>query len=124
MNTRHASIERIDPAAGQQASTLRTGLLDETINQVRRQRGPAREGLCQPSGPSLMVLVGGDARARLAAASTIAAELELERFRIDLSSVVGKYIGETERNLSLRSVEPAACSSSMRLMACSARARM
>lgn len=124
MNTRHASIERIDPAAGQQALALTTGLLDETINQVRRQRGSAREGLRQSPGPSSMLLVGGDVQARLAAANTIAAELDLEPFRIDLYSVVGKYIGETERNLSLRSVEPAACSSSMRLMACSARARM
>ena len=33
------------------------------------------------------------------AAEVIANELELDLFRIDLSSVVSKYIGETEKNL-------------------------
>ena len=34
------------------------------------------------------------------AAEVVAAELGLDLYRIDLSAVVSKYIGETEKNLS------------------------
>ena len=34
------------------------------------------------------------------AAQTLAAEMKMDLYRIDLSSVVSKYIGETEKNLS------------------------
>jgi hypothetical protein len=46
-----------------------------------------------------IVLSSGDARMSLAAAVVVANELRLDLHRIDLSAVVSKYIGETEKNL-------------------------
>jgi SpoVK/Ycf46/Vps4 family AAA+-type ATPase len=39
------------------------------------------------------------ARGKTTAAEIIAKELRLDLYRIDLSAVVSKYIGETEKNL-------------------------
>lgn len=44
-------------------------------------------------------MVGGSSRQRVAQAKTLAAQLGLTLMRVDLSEVVGKYIGETEKNL-------------------------
>jgi len=38
-------------------------------------------------------------RSRVAAFGTLAAELDRSLFHVDLSRIVGKYIGETEKNL-------------------------
>jgi ATP-dependent 26S proteasome regulatory subunit len=46
------------------------------------------------------LFVGSPGTGKTMAASVIAAELGLELYRIDLSSLVSKYIGETEKNLS------------------------
>lgn len=43
---------------------------------------------------------GGSGTGKTMAAEIIAAELKLDLYRIDLSGVVSKYIGETEKNLS------------------------
>jgi len=53
------------------------------------------------SGKGLVVLFSGPSgTGKTMAASIVARELGLEMYRIDLSSVVSKYIGETEKNLS------------------------
>lgn len=53
--------------------------------------------------PNVMGLVclftGGSGTGKTMAAQVIAGELNLDLFRIDLSQVVSKYIGETEKNL-------------------------
>lgn len=46
-----------------------------------------------------VLLTGGDSVARAQAAQVLARELKLPLYRVDLSAVVGKYIGETEKNL-------------------------
>jgi len=52
-------------------------------------------------GKGLAVLFSGPSgTGKTMAASIIAAELGLQIYRIDLSTVVSKYIGETEKNLS------------------------
>ncbi len=52
-------------------------------------------------GKGLNVLFAGPSgTGKTMAAEIIAGELELELYRIDLSTVVSKYIGETEKNLS------------------------
>jgi SpoVK/Ycf46/Vps4 family AAA+-type ATPase len=51
-------------------------------------------------GPSFRVLfTGPNKKARFSAARALARELQLDLYRIDLSAVVNKYIGETEKNL-------------------------
>jgi AAA+ superfamily predicted ATPase len=51
-------------------------------------------------GLGIVALFSGDSgTGKTMAAEVIAAELELDLFRIDLSMVVSKYIGETEKNL-------------------------
>lgn len=52
-------------------------------------------------GKGLNVLFGGPSGAgKTMAAEIIASELRLDLYKIDLASVVSKYIGETEKNLS------------------------
>jgi len=53
-----------------------------------------------PQGRSLMALFSGPSgTGKTMSAQVIAAELGLDLFRIDLSSVVSKYVGETSHNL-------------------------
>jgi AAA+ superfamily predicted ATPase len=55
-----------------------------------------------PGGRGVTALFAGPpGTGKTMAASVIAAELGLDLFAIDLSTVVNKYIGETEKNLSL-----------------------
>jgi hypothetical protein len=64
---------------------------------VQSQWGMGRHS---PAPDGLAVLFQGHSgTGKTLAASVIAGELGLELYRIDLSSVVSKYIGETEKNL-------------------------
>ena len=80
-------VERIDPR-----SRLKSGGLTDA---VRRELAPLLVG--KASGVALFHGPSGTGK-RLAALA-IARELDVQVFRIDLSSVVSKYIGETEKNL-------------------------
>jgi AAA+ superfamily predicted ATPase len=52
------------------------------------------------SGNGLMVLFSGaSGTGKTMTAAIVASDLELELYRIDLASIVSKYIGETEKNL-------------------------
>ncbi len=46
-----------------------------------------------------VLLTGKDGTALLVAAQTLASDLEMNLYRVDLGKVVSKYIGETEKNL-------------------------
>ena len=48
---------------------------------------------------AVLVLSGSTALRRRKAAETLAETLKISLFRVDLSAVVSKYIGETEKNL-------------------------
>jgi SpoVK/Ycf46/Vps4 family AAA+-type ATPase len=50
-------------------------------------------------GTITVLFTGPDAKGKTIATEVIANELHLDLYRIDLSQVVGKYIGETEKNL-------------------------
>jgi hypothetical protein len=53
-----------------------------------------------PQGKGLMALLTGPpGTGKTMAAQVIAAELDLDLYRIDLSSVVSKYVGETSKNI-------------------------
>ncbi|HUL53032.1 MAG TPA: ATP-binding protein [Opitutaceae bacterium] len=98
--------QRIDPRATwddlvlpeQQRSTLR-----EIAAHVRR-RAQVYEtwGFAQKSARGLGISVlfaGASGTGKTLAAEVLAGELRLDLYRIDLSQIVSKYIGETEKNL-------------------------
>ncbi|HEX8354849.1 MAG TPA: ATP-binding protein, partial [Pyrinomonadaceae bacterium] len=57
------------------------------------RRPSARRGLCA-------LFYGPSGTGKTMAVEVVAGELQLDAFKIDLSTVVSKYIGETEKNLS------------------------
>ena len=71
----------------------------KAIRGHAKDRGPA--GRNNSRGKGLAILfTGSDATAKLRVAEIIAKESGRELLRVDLSAVVSKYIGETEKHLS------------------------
>ncbi|TDB87404.1 ATP-binding protein [Actinomadura sp. KC216] len=98
--------DRVEPRAGWDDLAL-PGLAMETLRDVARQvRNRARvyeewgmAGL-SPRGLGVTALFTGESgTGKTLAAEVLAAELDLDLYRIDLAAVVSKYIGETEKNL-------------------------
>jgi hypothetical protein len=97
--------QRIEPGARWDDMVLppaQTGLLKQVVVHVRRRTtvlddwgfGAARRGL------GLSVLFAGPSgTGKTMASEVLAHDLALDLYRIDLSQVVSKYIGETEKNL-------------------------
>lgn len=78
-------------------------LLHRLVDQVRGRATVLRQwGLGETSGGTGVsaLFAGQSGTGKTMAAGVIARTLDLTLYRIDLSSVVSKYIGETERNLS------------------------
>jgi ATPase family associated with various cellular activities (AAA) len=77
--------------------------LHQIASQVRhRMKVYARWGFAAKSNRGLGVsalFTGESGTGKTMAAEVLAGELELDLYRIDLSGVVSKYIGETEKNL-------------------------
>ncbi len=98
--------ERIVPMAGWDDLVLPTRqrkILAEIAAQVR-QRAQVYDqwGFAQKSNRGLGISAlfsGRSGTGKTMAAEVLANELDLDLFRIDLSQVVSKYIGETEKNL-------------------------
>lgn len=98
--------ERIAPAAGwddlvlpeQQLAALRDLLRHAryraTVYETWNLAGAGRRG----SGVTAL-FAGPSGTGKSLAAEVIAAELDVDLYRVDLSQVVSKYIGETEKNL-------------------------
>jgi hypothetical protein len=98
--------QRIVPAAGWDdlvLPELQGQILRQLAEQVRQRlkvyetwgfSAKGRRGL----GISAL-FAGGSGTGKTLAAEVLARELELDLYRIDLSAVVSKYIGETEKNL-------------------------
>lgn len=79
-------------------------LLREITDQIKSRHavhdGPELHKLTN-RGPGTIILFAGDnGTGKTMAAEVLASELSLPLYRIDLSAVVSKYIGETEKNLS------------------------
>ncbi len=78
-------------------------LLKQIVGQVRHRSTVYRDwGFAQKMnrGFGISVLFAGDSgTGKTMAAEVIANDLDLDLYRIDLSAVVNKYIGETEKNL-------------------------
>ncbi|HWP42066.1 MAG TPA: AAA family ATPase, partial [Blastocatellia bacterium] len=85
------------------ADGLREGLEDFTFEARERAtfwESPNARRLF-PRGTGLVALFSGPpGTGKTMAAQVIAADLELDLFRVDLASVVSKYIGETAKHLS------------------------
>jgi hypothetical protein len=97
---------RVEPSAGWDDLVLppaQTAVLREVLVQVRNRGtvfGRWGFGARTPATLGITALFHGPSgTGKSMAAEVIAAELELDLFRIDLSAVVSKYIGETEENL-------------------------
>jgi hypothetical protein len=98
--------ERVDPRARWQDLVLpegQRGMLQDIAAQVRHSAqvhenwgfaARCRRGL----GVSAL-FVGASGTGKTMAAEVLAGELDLDLYRIDLSQVISKYIGETEKNL-------------------------
>jgi hypothetical protein len=98
--------QRISSSAGWEDLILPKkpkNVLREMIARVRqRTQVYERWGFGSKSGRGLGItslFAGTSGTGKTMAAEIIAGELELDLYRIDLSTVVSKYIGETEKNL-------------------------
>ena len=106
-HTRLAGLaQRIEPSAGWQdivLPALQIATLRQIAAQVRHRLTVFERwgfGARSSRGQGLSVLFAGESgTGKTMAAEVLARELDLDLFRIDLSAVVSKYIGETERNL-------------------------
>lgn len=101
-----ALAQRIDPKATWESIVLpaeSTRLLRQIADQVRRRMKVYEEwGFNQKMnrGFGINALFAGESgTGKTMAAEVIANDLRLDLYRIDLSAVVSKYIGQTEKNL-------------------------
>ncbi|WP_395680383.1 ATP-binding protein [Inquilinus sp.] len=104
--TLEAMAERIVPKAGWDDIVLpaaETALLHQIADQVaQRNRVYQDWGFAEKMsrGFGISALFAGDSgTGKTMAAEVVANHLRLDLYRIDLSTVVSKYIGETEKNL-------------------------
>lgn len=99
-------VRRVEPRVSWEGLTLpqaKLSQLKEICNQAREIHRIFRE--CDfdrrlSHGKGLKVLFSGPpGSSKTMAAEVIASDLEMPLYRIDLSAVVSKYVGETEKNL-------------------------
>jgi len=98
--------QRIQPVAGWDDLVLparqRAGLREMAAHVRHRSLVYERWGFARKSTRGLGIAAlfsGASGTGKTMAAEVLAQELRLDLYRIDLSSVVSKYIGETEKNL-------------------------
>ena len=98
--------QRIEPASGWEDLILpehQKAILSQVAAHVRNRLKVCEDwGFARKSsrGLGLSTLFAGESgTGKTMAAEVLANELHLDLYRIDLSSVVSKYIGETEKNL-------------------------
>jgi SpoVK/Ycf46/Vps4 family AAA+-type ATPase len=101
-----ALAQRIEPRAGWDDLVLpaeQESLLRQIADQVRQRRVVYDEwgyAARMSRGLGINALFTGESgTGKTLAAEVLAAELAINLYRIDLSAVVSKYIGETEKNL-------------------------
>jgi SpoVK/Ycf46/Vps4 family AAA+-type ATPase len=96
---RRPASTRVDdiPLDQAQRDTIRAIAQSARPADASATRGAGR-GPNKRSGVTALIL-GADRAARENAAAAVATELDVELYRVDLTQVVSKYIGETEKNL-------------------------
>ncbi len=100
------SAERIETRAGWESLILpetAASVLREMVAQVRHRHVVLDQWGMRPTGGRgggiVALFAGPSGTGKTLAAEVIAHELGMELYRVDLASVMSKYIGETERNL-------------------------
>ncbi len=74
--------------------------LHRLVSWARRRDVVRAEGMLRGRGRGISALfTGNPGTGKTLAANVISAELGIELFQVDLSTIVDKYIGETEKNL-------------------------
>jgi hypothetical protein len=98
--------ERIEPAAGWSDLIVPEDVLDQLRAVAAQFRGREKVydswGFAAQSSRGLGVtalFTGDSGTGKTMAAEVLAADLGIELYRVELSAVVSKYIGETEKNL-------------------------
>jgi hypothetical protein len=95
--------ERIESSTGGDF-TLPPGdsrLLRQIVRHIRQGNAVPGPGVRSPNlqRPGVIALFAGKGNGKVIVAAMLANELDLPLYRIDLSEVVSKYTGETEKNL-------------------------
>ena len=72
----------------------------KVLDHCRQKTQPTTAGRPLPL-PCLLLFYGAASENKTAAAALMAAQLKREAYRIDLSAIVSKYIGETEKNIDI-----------------------
>lgn len=98
------STRRIKPGASRDPSTSPASVLHrlKTLAVPRSSGKSPRKKVTRANNirPGLRILfTGSGTEAKLPAGRAVSERLQLELYRIDLSAVISKYIGETEKNL-------------------------
>ncbi|MDH5178856.1 MAG: ATP-binding protein [Gammaproteobacteria bacterium] len=98
--------QRIEPMAGWDDLVLpdtQKKILRQVVAHVRQRRKVYEKwGFANKSARGMGIsalLAGSSGTGKTMAAEVLSGELDLDLYKIDLSSVVSKYIGETEKNL-------------------------
>ena len=75
--------------------------LESLVSRCRHRERLQSELVSKPNAGVRALLSGPSGTGKTLAARLLAATLQMDVYRLDLSSVVNKYIGETEKNLNL-----------------------
>jgi hypothetical protein len=79
----------------------RVAMMREYVSWIRNRATVIDEWEGRPMGGPIALFSGPSGTGKTMAASVIASELDWPLYRVDLGSLVSKYIGETEKNLNL-----------------------
>lgn len=97
-------LQRLEPRPGESADTQLQGSELQQIRQLAsalqsRERSSPDASLSATTSGSVILFTGPSGTGKTTAAQMLAQELGSTAFRVDLSQVASKYIGETEKNL-------------------------
>lgn len=104
MNPQHGAAIRRQSGSEQVVLKLHEpSLVEEVVGAVKRRRensGPAPASSELTASPGVILMFSGSGgTGKTLAAEVLASRLSLSLNRVDLSGMVSKYIGETEKNL-------------------------
>ncbi len=99
-------VQRIAPVAGWDDFVLRQvqkNTLEEIVSLIKKEKkgnGKSKFAKVRVQGSGIIALfTGRNEKMKTVAGEALANKLHLNLYKIDLSKVVSKYIGETEKNL-------------------------
>lgn len=93
-----AGASKVAPKASREDLSL-TGAARATFAKIIGQPKRPKARGSKPAAGTTALFVGAKGTGKTLAAEVIASQLGTDLYRIDLSKVVSKYIGETEKNI-------------------------